>query len=77
MTPDPEIRMVLGRRLRAIRRCRGMTLKAVAQIAGVRMQQIQKYETGEHNLTVPRLLAVARALHQRPGDLIGGLEELT
>lgn len=50
----------IGRRLRALRQTRGMTMEQVAVRVGVRYQQIQKYEAGANRVSAGRLLAFAR-----------------
>lgn len=55
------LRMDFPERLTALRKARGLTLKALADAVGVHISQIQRYEAGQTqpNLDVIRKLAVA------------------
>jgi transcriptional regulator with XRE-family HTH domain len=76
MTPDAELYRLIGKRLRARRRALELTQKEVAQACDTTFQQIQKHESGQHPMTVARLLRIAEAL-QVPMDyfLEPGVEE--
>lgn len=58
-----EVEREMGRRLRWLRRARGMTQEAVALPCGVSFQQIQKYETATSRISAAMLLRVAAALN--------------
>lgn len=49
----------IGARLRELRRLAGLSQMKVADKVGVSYQQIQKYEKGTSQLSVPRLLQLA------------------
>jgi transcriptional regulator with XRE-family HTH domain len=51
-----------GRLVRRRRQILGMTQYQLAEIVGVRFQQIQKYESGINKLSAARLWMIARAL---------------
>jgi transcriptional regulator with XRE-family HTH domain len=57
-----EIDLHLGRRMRRRRRLLGMTQRQLADVCGVRFQQIQKYECGANRLSAARLWQIAGAL---------------
>jgi len=57
-----EIDLHLGRRMRRRRRLLGMTQRQLAEVCGVRFQQIQKYECGANRLSAARLWQIAAAL---------------
>ena len=57
-----EVEREMGRRLRWLRRARGMTQEAVALPCGVSFQQIQKYETATSRISAAMLLRIAAAL---------------
>ena len=57
-----EIDLHLGRRLRRRRRLLGLTQQQLGDRAGVRFQQIQKYECGANRLSAARLWELAEAL---------------
>ena len=50
----------IGRRVRAVRRMRGMSTEQVAARIGVAYQQIHKYEAGSNRLSAGRLFELAR-----------------
>lgn len=62
---DDDARVVdqlVGRQIRACRRGRGMTLKALAASIDVSYQQLQKYEHGINRVSAGRLYTIAAAL---------------
>lgn len=64
-----EINKKVGSILRASRLAIGKSLDEVSARVGVSLQQVQKYETGKHSLTIPRAIAFCKALKLRLGDL--------
>jgi transcriptional regulator with XRE-family HTH domain len=52
----------IGRRIRALRLTRGLTMEQVAAQLGISQQQIQKYETGSNRVSASRLFALAQFL---------------
>jgi transcriptional regulator with XRE-family HTH domain len=52
----------VGRRLRRRRRLMGMTQQQLADMVGIRFQQIQKYECGANRITASRLFELSAAL---------------
>lgn len=63
---DQELDIEIGRRLRARRRTRGLTLQELASISGLTVQQIQRSEAGAARVTVVVLLRLAEALKTHP-----------
>ena len=57
-----SIDLLVGRRLRRRRRLVGMTQQQLANIVGIRFQQIQKYECGANRITASRLFELSSAL---------------
>lgn len=57
---DQNIDVLLGRRLRSRRRLMGLTQGQLAQLVGVRFQQIQKYEAGANRISAARIGAWRR-----------------
>lgn len=53
---------LVGKRIQALRRARGMSQSELAEAAGVRFQQIQKYESGANRVSASRLWAIADTL---------------
>lgn len=56
------LRGVIGARIRRRRKLLGLTLSAVAERVGCKMQQVQKYETGANEIGAVRLYQLAEAL---------------
>lgn len=57
-----ELNRVLGRALREARTKQGISQMKLAGRLNISYQQVQKYEYGESQLTVPRLIQIAEAL---------------
>ena len=55
--------VAIGQKLRALRLDRGLSQSALASMAGVSFQQLQKYESGANRISAGRLARVAAALH--------------
>jgi len=60
----------LGAAVRARRRARGLTLKALAALSRVSVRFLLQLEAGEGNVSVGRLLEIAEALGTKPADLL-------
>ena len=52
--------LLIGRRLKALRRRLGLSQSDIGRLIGVTFQQIQKYERGRNKITVGRLDELAR-----------------
>jgi transcriptional regulator with XRE-family HTH domain len=61
----------LGRKVRELRRSRGMTQKDLATVVGVTGAQLHRYETGATRVAASRMIAIAEALGVRADVLIG------
>jgi transcriptional regulator with XRE-family HTH domain len=61
----------LGRKVRELRRSRGMTQKELASAVGVTGAQLHRYETGATRVAASRMIAIAEALGVRPDVLLG------
>lgn len=59
---DRELAVELGKQLRLARKLRGLTLAQLAALCGERMQTLQKWETGDNQITATTLLRLAVAL---------------
>lgn len=70
-----EVEKEMGRRLRWLRRARGMTQEALGEPCGVSFQQIQKYETATSRISAAMLLRLAGALHVDVRFFYEGLRE--
>ena len=71
-----EIDLHLGKRLRRRRRLLGLTQQQVAQVVGIRFQQIQKYECGANRISAARLWQLAQALEVPVSYFFDGLNEV-
>jgi XRE family aerobic/anaerobic benzoate catabolism transcriptional regulator len=69
-----DVLVTLGRRARARRLERGWTLRDVAGRSGVSMRFLVQLEGGRGNISVKRLVAVARALETSAGALLEGAD---
>jgi XRE family aerobic/anaerobic benzoate catabolism transcriptional regulator len=72
--PDPAAALLsgLGRRVRALRKGRGMTIEGAAEAAGMSSRFLADVEAGRGNLSVVRLLGLARALCVPAARLLEG-----
>lgn len=52
----------VGSKIRQLRLERGVTQQQLAEMIGVRFQQVQKYESGYNRVSASRLFAIAEAL---------------
>ena len=62
----------LGERIRTLRRARGLSQEALAEVLERSPQQVQKYETGKTRISVGVLMQMAAALGARPSALLPG-----
>ncbi|WP_439596283.1 helix-turn-helix domain-containing protein [Falsiroseomonas sp.] len=66
-----QVNVMLGQRIRELRRLRQMNQSELARELGVTFQQVQKYEQGTNRIAVSTLLQIAHALKVRPEALLG------
>lgn len=71
MTRSNKVREELGRRIRVLRAASNLSQAQLAERVGVSFQQIQKYESGRSELSISRLLSIARALDVSAEEIIG------
>ena len=64
----------VGKRIRHRRWLVGMTQQQLAEIVGIKFQQIQKYETGANRVSASRLWDIADALDVEVSFFFEGLE---
>ena len=62
----------LGRRARALRTAKRLTLREVAERSDLSARFLVQIESGEANVSVRKLAALARALGTTPADLLSG-----
>jgi transcriptional regulator with XRE-family HTH domain len=70
MSEPRDCRAAVGERLKALRLGRGLTQVKLAEPLGLTFQQINKYESGASDLSVSRLLGLARVLDIPPSLLL-------
>lgn len=63
----------VGKRLKARRLTAGLSQTALAAVAGISFQQLQKYEKGTNRISASHLFAFAQALGCTPNDFFDGL----
>ncbi|NKC33404.1 helix-turn-helix domain-containing protein [Falsiroseomonas selenitidurans] len=66
-----HINVLLGQRVRELRKLRRMSQSELAVHLDVSFQQVQKYEQGTNRISVSSLLQIAQALKVRPDVLLG------
>ena len=71
---EQDIDLHLGKRLRARRRLLGLTQQQLAEVVGVRFQQIQKYECGANRISASRLWSMAEVLNVPVSYFYEGLQ---
>jgi len=71
-----DIDIAIGKRLRRRRIQLGLSQHDVASVAGVRFQQIQKYECGSNRIAASRLWLMAQALDISVSFFFEGLTPL-
>jgi transcriptional regulator with XRE-family HTH domain len=67
----------LGRRIASYRKNSEMSQSDLGSSIGTSYQQIQKYEDGRNQVSVPRLLQIAKALNVTGHELLEGLSSCT
>ncbi|NUH65981.1 helix-turn-helix transcriptional regulator [Sulfitobacter sp. S0837] len=65
----------VGKRIRQRRWLTGMTQQKLAEMVGIKFQQIQKYETGANRVSASRLWDIADALGVPVSFFFEGLKE--
>ncbi|QFT57287.1 transcriptional repressor DicA [Sulfitobacter sp. THAF37] len=65
----------VGKRIRQRRWLTGMTQQKLAELVGIKFQQIQKYETGANRVSASRLWDIADALDVQVSYFFDGVEE--
>ena len=64
----------VGKRIRQRRWLIGMTQQKLAELVGIKFQQIQKYETGANRVSASRLWDIADALEVQVAFFFEGLK---
>jgi transcriptional regulator with XRE-family HTH domain len=61
-TPAIAIRILLGRRIQELRRAKELTQEQLAETVKLSRRQLQRIESGDSNVRIDDVAAVARAL---------------
>ncbi len=73
-TKDKQYLLKIGANIRAIRKQRGYSQEAFADIAGFSRSYYTEIETGKRNISVLNLVKIIKALDVDPNELIGFLK---
>ena len=65
----------VGKRIRQRRWLTGMTQQKLAELVGIKFQQIQKYETGANRVSASRLWDIADALEVQVSFFFEGIKD--
>ncbi len=67
---------MIGERIKALRKKRGLTLEELAEAIGTSKQNVHRYERGiVTNIPAEKILALANALETTPSELMGWASE--
>ena len=69
------LQVVLGNRIRDLRRKRGFSQESFADHCGLHRTYMGGIERGEHNLTIQTALTIARGLGITVSSLLSGIEK--
>ena len=69
-----KVDLHVGKRIRQRRWLTGMTQQKLAEMVGIKFQQIQKYETGANRVSASRLWDIADALEVTVAFFFEGME---
>jgi transcriptional regulator with XRE-family HTH domain len=71
----PDLKVVLGKRIRELRSKYGFSQESFADHCGLHRTYMGGIERGEHNLTIETLMTVAKGLEITMSDLLAGIEK--
>lgn len=71
--PDPKL-VEIGRRVRAVRLAKGLTMEQVVEKADTSTQFLSKVEKGEQGMTIGKFSSLVKALDVSADYLLFGLE---
>lgn len=63
-----EIDLIIGQRVRALRKLKGLSQNDFSKLIGVTFQQLQKYELATNRISCSRLVMIAKALGVSAAD---------
>jgi len=68
-----DVEHTVGRKIKAVRRQKGITQDQLAELAGLNRVHLYRIETGQQSVTLRTLKMIADALNVKLRDLIGNL----
>lgn len=70
MGDEQDIRMAFGRKVRALRRERGLSQEMLSQMAGLDRSWVGRVELGKKSASLTTIYKLAKALGVQPTDLL-------
>lgn len=67
---NDKILLLLGKRIKTLRKIQGISQNQLAFESGIRINQIGRIERGEINTSITSLFSIAFALNVNPAELI-------
>lgn len=68
---NEEVMAMFGRNVRRVRMDKGFTQEELAEGAGISQVQIARIEAGKINTSISTVVAIAKALGVKEGELFG------
>lgn len=69
-TRDEEVQKQFGKKLKALREAKGLSLRKLADIADVDFSQIHRLEKGTSNPSLTMIITLAEALEINPCEFL-------
>jgi transcriptional regulator with XRE-family HTH domain len=66
-----DIDIEIGKRMRSLRKARGLSQSALAEPLEITFQQIQKYENGANRVSASTMVGICMVLNVTPMDFLG------
>lgn len=73
---DPELLRQIGQRIAQVRRARGFTQEALAEVVGIQPHGLSRIEGGHRGPAIETLATIAKALGMGVGELLAVEREL-
>jgi len=69
-----DVKLLFGKRLRALRGAKGLSQESLANKAGLHRSYVWGIENGKRNVSLENIVRIARALRVLPCDLLAGIK---